>query len=107
MARVDRDAVCRLCYSSLVSGVAVSFANNQLTGVLPTAVAAVYPATLQMWSGTCITGATTALLGCSLLERPALIDLFVATGTTGLRIGSVCLTQKSRVDVLDCTGQRS
>ena len=61
---------------SALSASTLSFANNQLYGALPTAVAAVFPANLSLWSGNCVVNASVGP-GCSLSERPALLDLCV------------------------------
>ena len=69
--------------SALSVSATVSFANNQLTGSLPAAVNLQFPVTTGSWSGTCIVNATSPPAGCDLFERPALVDLFIATNTTG------------------------
>ena len=57
----------------------VRLSGNQLSGTLPPAVAAVFPANGTVWSTTCISNATSQYLGCSLQERPALVELYTAT----------------------------
>ena len=59
------------------------FGTNQLTGAVPDGLTGAFPMASTAWSGNCIVNATGRLAGCDLPDRPALVELFTATGGTG------------------------
>ena len=74
----------------------VNLGSNPLYGTVPGAMAAIAPFGLGSiaWKDTCITGATSTVVGCSTADRPALVDLFTATSTsmtTWVNGASTCL----------------
>ena len=58
----------------------MSFAHNQLSGTVPSGVTSAFPAGSTTWSSNCIVNGSASLSGCDLVERAALIDLYMSTG---------------------------
>ena len=61
------------------------FSNNQLVGTVPTALTAQYPLSGAWWASNCLTGVSSRYIGCDVVDRAALVDLFsVTSGLTWL-----------------------
>ena len=56
------------------------FANNQLSGTVPTQLTGLFPASSATWSSNCVVNNSALLSGCDIVERSALTDLYTSTG---------------------------
>ena len=56
------------------------FGANQLAGTVPTALTALPATSVSTWGGNCLVNVSGRYPGCDVPERPALVDLYTATG---------------------------